>query len=740
MAAAASADDEGTLPMRTVLQAHEVVAAGRVENTLQVPSPIYTAEFTDSHHVLIGAGGGGRKFGMANIALLLRVQSLRSATSPTSAATAAPKNGSQLVAALPASSAPSSPPPSSSPTGAAAAEPPVWGFAAALDLGVDIPWCTSAFLPYRSPPSTVSASGGGSSTTDPGALGWSDKQRQVLEGLDGFIALSSIAAFTLIGVYCGHEPTLNTAVEPAAQAAARAASPTTNGQDSSSPHQQHRYLRQLARITVPHDDKDPDKKPIALAQNLLLVAHDLNEVIAFSLTDLVPDCFEDEDEEKYIRTYAAQMKPGGTLQRRVPRVVVAAAPVAEWHLPARVNDLSVNRVCIVQAESTVSRGASAAAPPLLTAEQPHKAHLHEHLVLAALLQNKTVALTTLRLRRKYASQPRCGEKRCKREAKTVEGVGAAAAVTTTLTLTGAELPLPFKLLTSSLRLVRLFGWNNIDAVQQAEMRRRLTWQSLLENGTPTHGPLCSLMLVAFNSHTSESFIVHAAVRVTPTAAATDGRTASSGSGEPSLALHWASSQPSPVLSDAITSLAFCTDAVPGDYEARVRRSPVGAAVPTHIIAGTVEGWVASVRWNFAEKRWHIDHVRPSSLKSVAKRYPALHKEPVSCVAVSAENDVVSADIAQNIVLTAMPYALLSPPAPPSSTASKPSSVSAAASMYVVQPRLTKASMLFPTSMSEAGVLGWIVAELTSRAAQTRALLFLVVPLLLLLMAVVIMVR
>lgn len=692
MAGEAAEDEKSTLPSRVALCASDVVAAGRVENVLQVPSPIYTAEFTGVHHVLIGAGGGGRKFGMANIALLLRVQSLKK-TASDALQTTHSGQGNGATSTIAASS---SPPPT-------AAEPPVWSFAAALDLGVDIPWCTSAFLPFSAAATTAASPAASGSATDPEALSWTERQRGVLRGLVGFVALSSITSFCLIGVYSGVEPTSHTAATSA---------DAGDSSDVAVDGDAHRYLRLLARITVPHDEKDPDKKPIALAQNLLLVAHDEKAVRAYALTDLVGDGFEDEDAETYAATYAAQVKPGAALQRRVPRVQTSASFITEWQLPARVNDLAVNRVCIVQADGAGEASSSSA---------PCKAHLHEHLVLAALLQNKTVVLSSLRLRRKYTSKSR-------------NSSSGSVSMATALTLTSADLPLPFKLLTSSLRLVRLFGWADIDAHQQAEMRRRLTWQSLQEKGAPTHGTLCSLAVVAFNTHASESFIIHGAVDVTP-----HGGDGSDNAAGLALRLHWSQPQPTPVLSDAITSLSACADVVPDDYQERLRRSPVGAAVPTHFIAGTVEGWVASVRWDAGERRWRSDHVRPSPLKSVAQRFPALHKEPVSCVAVSAENDVVSADIAQNVALTTLPYVVRSA-ASAGGAKREAGDKGQAAVGFTQQQRLVTASALFPTTLAENGLLGWVLSELERRSLPARALVFLVMPLLLLLVALIVVLR
>lgn len=714
----ATEDGETPLSMRVAFSANDVVAAGRVENVLQVPSPIYTAEFTDSHHVLIGAGGGGRKFGMANIALLLRVQSLRS-ESPLSLHNKQPTHSSSPSPPAKTAGGAST---AAAATAAASPEAPVWRFAAALDLGVDIPWCTSTFLPFPLPPAAPSASSG--SATDPAALSWTAGQRSVLEELVGFLALSSITSFCLIGVYGGAEPTSH-------NAAPSSAAVTASGEED------QRYLRLLARISVPNDEKDPDKKPIALTQNVLTVAHDDKGVLAYALTDLVGDSFEDEDAEAYAAKYAAQAKPGAALQRRVPHVQTAATPIAEWQLPARVNDLAVNRVCLVQAEGGGDAAAAPSSSPL-GASAPCKAHLHEHLILAAVLHNKTVVLSSLRLRRKYTTKARHSSN------------GNMVSMCTALTLAGPDLPLPFKLLTSSLRLVRLFGWGNIDAAQQAEMRRRLTWLSLQEKGRPTHGALCSLAIVAFNTHTSESFIIHGAIDVTPThseAAAPVSASSSGTGGELSLKLHWSQPQPSPVLADAITSLSVCADVVPDDYAERLQRSPVGAAVPHHFIVGTVEGWVASVRWEAEERRWRSEHVRPSPFKSVAQRFPALHKEPVSCVAVSAENDVVTADIAQNVALTTLPYVVRTSAALPSSSASSlagggsgGAKADGGALPVVPQQRLATSSALFPTTMAESGLLGWVMGELERRSVPPRMVIFLAVPLLLLLVALIIMRR
>ncbi|KAG5497349.1 hypothetical protein JIQ42_03835 [Leishmania sp. Namibia] len=694
--------DAGPLPLRTVLRAHEVVATGRAENVLQVPSPIYTATFVDAHHALIGAGGGGRRFGMPNIALLLRVQSLGKASTAD---------------------------PTTNP-----AAPSVWSFAAAVDLGSDdIPWCTSSFLPFEACEHDGKARSG--MCTEPAALDWTQAQRRVLDGLVGFVALSSITSFSLLGVYRGPEPSTFQATESSASPVASV--PAGNSADAES----RRYLRQLARIEVPSDAKNPDKKPIALVQNLVLVSHDDNGVLMFALTDLVPESFEDEDVDAYTIRYADQMASGAAdavLQRRVPRVRTDAASVASWQLTARVNDLSVNRVCIVQAE--VSNGASS------SSSKPCKAHLQEHLVLAAVLLNKTLVLSTLRLRRHYTSYRIPTLSRIQEETiaeKTHTGAkpaaAAATAVSTALALTEGSLPLPFKLLPSSLRLVRLFGWGDIDAAQQADMRRRLTWQSLQAGGAATHGRLCSIMVAAYNSLANESYLIHGAVELTPLVSSVSS-SATNSTGELSLKVQWARKDPVPVLNDAITSLAVCTDGPPDEYAARSSANPLGAAVPTHWIAGTVEGWIASLRLSHdcgQTDHWRVDQVRPSRNKAVARRYPALHKDPISCVAVSAENDVVSADIAQNVALTTLPYAV---PRGPSSVTTAPSSKELSNGV-VVQPRLASSSSLFPSpGAASGGLLGILTSELAHGPRRLYVGCFLLIPLALALTGMIISMR
>ncbi|KAG5473816.1 hypothetical protein LSCM1_04447 [Leishmania martiniquensis] len=695
--------DAGPLPLRLVLQPQEVVAAGRVKNVLQVPSPIYTATFVDAHHALIGAGGGGRRFGMPNIALLLRVRSL------VTASTADPTTNPAVTSRAPAADAPS-----------------VWGFTAALDLGPDdIPWCTSSFLPFEARGHDGKARR--SVSTEPAALEWTPAQRRVLDGLVGFVALSSITSFSLLGVYSGPEPST-------AQAADASASPVSSVPAGSSAHaESRRYLRQLARIEVPSDGRNPDKKPIALVQNLVLVSHDDNGVLMFALTDLVPESFEDEDVDAYTTRYADQVATGAAgavLQRRVPRVQSSAAPVASWQFTARVNDLSVNRVCIVQADA----GSEASS----LSSKPCKAHLQEHLVLAALLLDKTLALSTVRLRRRYTGSRGVKTSTIREESISentdAEAKLAAAPVTTVstaLTLTESLLPLPFKLLPSSLRLVRLFGWGDIDAAQQADMRRRLTWQSLQTGGAATHGRLCSIMVVAYNSSTNESYLIDGAVELTPLASSLSSFPVPSSAGELSLKVQWAQKDPVPVLSDAITSLAVCTDAPPAEYAARALANPLGATIPTHWIAGTVEGWIASLRLSHGcgqTQRWRADQIRPSPNKAVARRYPALHKDPISCVAVSSENDVLSADIAQTVALTTLPYAV------PCGCASTATALSSNLSGdAVAQPRSTSSSSLFPSSGAANGwLLGILTSELACGPRSLRVGCFLLVPLVLVL--------
>ncbi|KAG5490396.1 hypothetical protein JKF63_00516 [Porcisia hertigi] len=693
--------DASPLPPRTVLRAEQVIAAGREENVLQMPSPIYTAIFVDAHHALIGAGGGGQRFGMPNVALLLRVQSLCSVpkvTTPSAIASTTPLAPSGVV-------------------------PPVWSFAGAVDLGPDdIPWCTSAFLPFEA--STPSGKTGSGSSTEPAALDWSDAQRRILDGLVGFVALSSITSFVFLGVYRGPEPATPGATE--ASASSGGCTPAGSSADMGS----RRYLRRLARIEVPSDAKNPDKKPIALVQNTLLVSHDENGVLVFSITDLVPDSFEDDDVDAYTRKYADQILssvPGSGLQRRVPRVRTEAVPVASWQLPARVNDLSVNRVCLVQADASSSASSASS--------QPCRAHLQEHLLVAAVLLDKTLVLTTVRLRRRYTKArsrklsatngARPINENTQGEAKS--DTEAVMSMGTALTLGGDALPLPFKLLPSSLRLVRLFGWGDIDGAQQADMRRRLTWQSLQAGGAVTHGPLCSVVVVAYNSLANESYVIDGMVEFAPLTSL-DSSSSSTNRDRPlGVKVQWSRADPSPSLSDAITSLAVCTDGPPAEYATRVLANPLGASVPRHWIAGTVEGWVASLRLTSGHGQphhWQADEIRPSSNKFVARRYPALHKEPVSCVAVSAENDVLSADIAQNLALTTLPY--LVPCAHPSRTTMPSSKVLSATP--IVQPRLASSSSLFPPlGAACGGRLSSLTYALSNSSLSLRMAWFLLIP-------------
>lgn len=48
-----------------------MVAGGSTSNAMQLPSPVYFALFIDDTHVIIGAGGGGHRFGMANVLALI---------------------------------------------------------------------------------------------------------------------------------------------------------------------------------------------------------------------------------------------------------------------------------------------------------------------------------------------------------------------------------------------------------------------------------------------------------------------------------------------------------------------------------------------------------------------------------------------------------------------------------------------------------------------------------------------
>lgn len=99
--------------MASVVSASDVVAVGQLPQHIQFPSPIYFSQWISESFVLLGAGGGGKRFGMANLVALLSV-----AESTASCGTAkAEANEQQLT----------------------------WKFEDAIDIGDSIPWCSTPF-------------------------------------------------------------------------------------------------------------------------------------------------------------------------------------------------------------------------------------------------------------------------------------------------------------------------------------------------------------------------------------------------------------------------------------------------------------------------------------------------------------------------------------------------------------------------------------------------------------------
>jgi len=136
-----------------------------------------------------------------------------------------------------------------------------------------------------------------------------------------------------------------------------------------------------------------------------------------------------------------------------------------------------------------------------------------------------------------------------------------------------------------------------------------------------------------------------------------------------------------VIKDCVTCLAPTHDNN-GVVERTLalRRNCFGAALPTHWVAGTVEGSLVGIHaspvsgageergggtrqdtssshlTSSAPLMFVADHARPLATGSARekKKYGPLHKEPVTAIAVSAQNDVVSTDLAQNVVISTFP--------------------------------------------------------------------------------------
>lgn len=427
MAASSSSSVKPTSE-RSRSAANPVIARGAASNELQAPSPVFTAQWIDGSHAVVGAGGGGSRFGMANLLILLQVNTSNppppAGSSPNPSAAKATKR--KATEKEPSSSAkPPPPPPSSS-----SVPPPhhalsLWEQVDYVELE-DVPWLCTPFLPFH--PSEDAA-------------GWTDEAQDAVrlvggEDIVGLFAVSGARSFSLI---CVHR------------------------------HEKHGFsLRRCLTVPLPVDRHNPDKKPIALVREMLIVSHDEGEVWVYHIASLF---------------IAASLF--GSSPTLVDEAVADASippkvlPMARWTLGSRVNDLHANRLEMVSLTHKARHASHRSAPS-------SRLHVLDYLVVAALVvADKTVRLASLRLRSSKNLRGREGMKKQRmQEVSTASSSYAHGHISRPSFSTGVapewteeplwlrlvpqmvqqwklkgeDLGLPFtKLLPTSLRLVRLFG-------------------------------------------------------------------------------------------------------------------------------------------------------------------------------------------------------------------------------------------------------------------------------------------
>lgn len=573
-----------------------VVASGESLNLLQLPSPVFCVEWVDATHAIVGGGGGGSRFGMVNVLALLEINSCSSST------------------ATPGS--------------------PAWRLAHHLDLEDAIPWCLTAFLPYDA-------------TTAATEDRWPAECLEAAKGVIGFVVVSGVKSFTLVAV--------------------------CRSSDGGS-----LTLKSCAVVSLPFDDVNPDKKPVALVRNMIVIAQDCGEVWLYSISSLLLSS-----------------------QSSATAATVAVSPLAKWMIGTRLNDLHANRMLMV--------AAPAGSPPSLNNDDEEGqacAHLLEYVVMAAAAQDKTLRVAAFRLRHHSRRSTRATD---------------LPEVVELCQLTGKELGIHFNIMRSSLRLVRVFGLQNLSREAEAAARDYRVQESLQAITTSPSAAVVDrqiaavgLLLVAYDPNSNSTFFVKGSLdaALVPHSGGSQDEASSVSSprtrrmkeskyGVLSLTYRADAGGPAEVVKeDAISFIASFRSkeekevvppapsasvppsasssavkktrkrevALPADWRERF----FGVRVPSEWIATTVEGRIVKVaeremafsptqpppdalsaRTARGQLRFTAVDQRPPQSRVLASCFPSLHQNPITCVAVSSQNDVITTDIAQRVVLTFM---------------------------------------------------------------------------------------
>ncbi|KAH9599170.1 hypothetical protein LSM04_008479 [Trypanosoma melophagium] len=595
----------------------EVVASGKNPRYMQFPSPVYFARWIDERHAVVGAGGGGRRFGMANLLTIIAVD-----TSPRENNNSNNTNNKKYERG----------------EGELPLRP--WRFVAAIEMGEKIPWCASSFLPCVD-------------------------EIQLSHGVVGYIAVSHITCFSFVEVRRVSE------------------------KDDLS-------LRCLACVSLPSDKKNPDKKPIALVQGALVVAHDECGVYVYSLRSFLevptesvsvelnasPIATGEETLTSDFTTSACKDKNREISKQQDTTAADSSQlagkgikPIASWKLPARVNDLHANRFFLPKKGSGRSG-------------TKRRWHHSDYLIIAALVQDKTIRLCTMKLRRNLRKDA-TGDKnnRSKNDSQNEKEL-CTNTLEDACVFTGNDCRIPFSLMKSSMRLVQLFGVEDVSP-SAVEVIWKKSRSLHCKEGSRGAMPVAGLVVVVYDVMGNQSYMLTAQVlstsaicddqllstnipsitdssRAISPLIASDlgscGEAMSHNSGNKEfkkLALRVQfSSQPSPLVKEGVTSISPCHYEQCGSADSVaptvVRGQGVGTIIPSYWLAGTVEGTLISMVHS-NDGNFQMLSMRPSKDKREAKQFPALHREPVSCVAVSPINDVLTSDIAQNVVVSILPF-------------------------------------------------------------------------------------
>lgn len=606
----------------------DAVAPGADPQMMQFPSPAYFVVWVSEELVVVGAGGG-RRFGMRNLLVLLSVDSRECAE--REAGMDERESGKRSGSSAPAGT--------DKDRRGGRRRP--WKFLCSLDLGGDIPWCASNYAPCQQNDPTIS----GSSL--------------------GYFAVSHVTAFTVLEVV------------------------QTSGSIA---------LKRRARIELPSDPDDPDKKPIRMVDGAVVVAHDQPGIYVYALRSLLRGA------------------PEGTATNKPRDVVTSAQPVARWKLPARVNDLDANRILMVRRvkkRNICARNVRAADPVY---------GYTMYLVVVALVQDKTLRVGHMPLSRctemkgheasdagagvtKRSEQngehavvlearaPPCslGSDKGTSGGESAGGTPGRATCTDNARMEpwsldeaaicgAAECRLPFSPTKGSLRAVKLFGLDHVPSAHFESACRHVAGVLCFADdlaGTQTtrsdSAPLlesAGFVVLVYDVRGHTSYLQEGRIFARWSVNRALGRSGShldaydddsfSGGfqhGRRGLQLSVEfSNRACSVVNDVITAIAPYY-ASPVAVRRGLRLSPCGAYVPDSWIAGTVEGALLNVQRQTSEQptQRNARTGRAGADIRVVNKQTALHKEPVSGVAISSRNDVVSTDISQNAAVSVLPY-------------------------------------------------------------------------------------